>query len=401
MAENIESDWDKLLKIITDHVLPISNHCLSKGLISNDVYDKMLKLNTTPKEKARELLVAICDTVDIDKSQFKVLTEILKKVIPSRATVVIADIRKYHQEQVQCDPPKVRAIKIFIPKLVHVIGDSVEAVSDHCLSNGLIKYGRYREIIFSEKSPDSKARMLLRAVMESIRADHRCFNLFVTGLKHCLPTAIHDCIARIVKAEWDKFTLEPAVLPREVHNESSHSGFCAILENFEIAITKLDQVNREKEKLKQDLESKIKQNEALKAQLRLNVEGQEGSQLQRIQDEIIKLTESLKKKEEEVEEHHTKMKRERAIILEQNRVVTDLLWRAGELEGRVCMSFQQESYGYFLQEICELRKDNSLLQKKLMSSRQQHQYRSMSPQGSLCPQNAMSISTQATNRYPP
>ena len=187
MAEIIKEYLDRLVLIIKGYVRPVSDLCLSKELITTEVYEKVLELNITHMEEARELLIAVCDTVDIDRSLFEVLMQILKEVVTLTTEVrhILSDMdRKYRKNfrvsipqprqpsQADCDPPKVKAVKKFIPKLVHVIGGSVNTVSDQCLSSGLIKYGTYREIIFSERNRDDKARLLLVAVMKRICTDH-------------------------------------------------------------------------------------------------------------------------------------------------------------------------------------------------------------------------------------
>ena len=252
MAEIIRSGkfWMNLVTVIGDHYIPaLSDQCLANGLISREVFEEVLELNTIAKDRSRHLLMAICDTIDLDNSQFELLTQILKKVVnPFDTTTqhMIADMERAwkHSRSVQrtvqssqpadSDQSKVKAIKKFTPQLVHVIADSVDNVSDHCWSNGLISYGTYRNIICSGKNPDDKARMLLLEIMKNIHTDRRCFNLFITALKDCLPTAISDrtrmhIADEIMQAESKTSTSVPAA-------NGTQSDFVGVLKIFEKAI---------------------------------------------------------------------------------------------------------------------------------------------------------------------
>lgn len=382
MAEIIKRNVN-LVTAVAQYVRPLSDQCLAKGLISREVYEKVLELNTIAMDKARCLLMAICDTIDLDNSQFELLMQILKKVVnPFDTTTqhMIADMERAwkHSRSVQrtvqssqpadSDRPKVKAIKKFTPQLIHVIADSVDNVSDHCWSNGLISYGTYRNIIYSGKNPDDKARSLLLEIMKSIHADRRCFNLFITALKDCLPTAISDhtrmhIADEIMQAESKMSASVPAAndtqMPGELHDESK-SDFYGVLEKFEEAITKLATLNSDKDKLKEHLES-------MKAKLT----DENSEMIDNIKDEITKLMDILEEKEEDIEKYHMHMKRERAIVHEQNRMATDLLRKAERLEGQMHTSlqlqYQQELHDNqsLLQEIGELREENDLLQTKL------------------------------------
>ncbi len=44
---------------------------------------------------------------------------------------------------------KVKAIEVFTPRLVFAISSTIEELSDHCLANGLIGDGAYRQLLES------------------------------------------------------------------------------------------------------------------------------------------------------------------------------------------------------------------------------------------------------------
>ena len=381
MAEIIRSGkfWMNLVTVIGDHYIPaLSDQCLANGLISREVFEEVLELNTIAKDRSRRLLMAICDTIDLDNSQFELLTQILKKVVnPFDTTTqhMIADMERAwkHSRSVQrtvqssqpadSDQSKVKAIKKFTPQLVHVIADSVDNVSDHCWSNGLISYGTYRNIICSGKNPDDKARMLLLEIMKNIHTDRRCFNLFITALKDCLPTAISDrtrmhIADEIMQAESKTSTSVPAA-------NGTQSDFVGVLKIFEKAIAQVAEIDSEKDELMEDLKSKTGKIQGLKS--KLGAKGGDDAKIQMkidsINDEIIKLMDSLKRAEEAIKERHMHMKRERAIVYEQNRMAADLLRKAEKLEEHMHMKlqlqFQQEldDNQSLLQEVGEVREE--------------------------------------------
>ncbi len=352
MAEVIREFWGKLVAAVSGYVRAVLDACVEKELISREVCEKVLELNATREERARELLMAICDTIDIDNSQFEILVQIFKQTGAVEEWMIENMERAYRKRRPvptprqpvyrrADDPPEVKAIKIlFTPKRLHVIADSVADVTDYCLSNGLVHYGAYRNIINSHRSPDHQARVLLLEVMKRTCTDSRCFNLFITGLKQCLPAAI---CGQLTSEISDKFTSETAAntglsnpMPGRVHDhDESNSDFDGVLEKFEKAIARVAKVNSEKDKLNEDLKSKEEERAKLIA-LR-NKDSKIRRAIVNIKDEISKLRDNLKMKEEDVNECHMHMKRERAIVREQT---ANLLGKAEKLEGRMFTSLQ-------------------------------------------------------------
>ena len=272
-VDTITTFTPKLVTAISDHVQTVSDHCLAKGLISNEVYRNVLESTSTTNEaKARTLLMAVKATVATKGSSFRVMMQILKEVVfghakpvPASAQetdpVLIKEMKRKYKEltrkrrnsepsvPISCgemstslksspslprilvekpDAPitvasKLKAIEMFTPKLVTAISYSIEGVLDECHSElGLISGGTYQQLIeFTSITREERARKLLLAVKETIRSDDRCFKLFLNALHVKLPTSIGESLVSEIKAKTVKLTLAPAT--RQAMSECAHS----------------------------------------------------------------------------------------------------------------------------------------------------------------------------------
>ena len=392
-VETITRFTPQLVTVISDCVLSVLDRCLGKRLISNEMYETILQSTNSTSSKARTLLKTLQYTVAADGSLFDVFIGILNEVaFPGSmllsqnnsdvTTTLIAEMERVRLELDKCSTSdraamvampshlksmsviqsspqclgkletvtvasKVRAIEEFTPRLVFAISSTIEELSDRCLASGLISEGAYGRLL-EQTSRDDRARKLLMVIRRNIRNDDRCFNMFLNALKEVLPPIMDKFISEI-KAESEKVPLVPAVmngklsdLPPEVESDEDKK-FCIVLDKYVKANEKLVKVEVEKKVLQKDLESKIMEDNELKEELRrMKAEGNECENAERIkylneviaerEGEISKLKKTIREKDEKIEECRMNMKRERAVVQEESKVVIELRREARELE---------------------------------------------------------------------
>jgi hypothetical protein len=351
MAQILTKFTHELVVAICSHVSEISDRCFGRELISNEVYEQVLKSATTSTEQAaRTLSVAIKDAVTINQTLFEDMMEILINVV-TPVPPFMQEMEKQYQDLVkgvhsgsckrkrtdsdpaemdqELDAPlkvskliesktisRVRIIEMFTSRIVSEISNYIATLCDKCYSKGLIGDKTYRRLHETTVNPGKKekARILLVEVMKNI---DQCFDLFLTILNKTLPTAIGSTLVSEIIEISEKYTLV---------NDNSHD----IHANYQEAITRLDKANREKQELEEKLASKIRQNEVLREDL-FREESREKESTERIEklkekiavceQEISYLRETIKFKEIEVENCYKKMRRERERFQEKSHLV--------------------------------------------------------------------------------
>ena len=84
----------KLITAICDCVSDVSDHCLAKGLITGDTYDKMLSPGKLSADKARILLHALRRAIEIKSDCFETFLHVLNETLPcTTKETVIADLK--------------------------------------------------------------------------------------------------------------------------------------------------------------------------------------------------------------------------------------------------------------------------------------------------------------------
>ncbi len=79
-AQILTSFTPQLVVALCNIVQEVSDHCLSKQLIGNEVRKRILESTTTSEEQVRTLLTAVKDAVATDQTLFEVMMEILRNV---------------------------------------------------------------------------------------------------------------------------------------------------------------------------------------------------------------------------------------------------------------------------------------------------------------------------------
>lgn len=99
----IEMFTEKLVPANSDDVDRLSDHCLSKELISGEVYRRLFEL-TNGEERARKLLIVIRNNIHSDDRCFNILfLNALKETLPPIMHKLISEI-KAESEKVQSAP---------------------------------------------------------------------------------------------------------------------------------------------------------------------------------------------------------------------------------------------------------------------------------------------------------
>ena len=81
-GEVINSFLPDLVTAVSDTVLTVSDQCLSKGLIPENVHDQVLESGGTSKEKARTLILAVKKSTETDSRCLEILLNILEQELP-------------------------------------------------------------------------------------------------------------------------------------------------------------------------------------------------------------------------------------------------------------------------------------------------------------------------------
>ena len=89
--EIIKVHTPKLITAICDCVNEVSDHCLAKGLITGDTYDKMLVSEKLSTDKARILLHAVRCAIEIKSDCFETFLDVLNKTLPRTIKKTVID----------------------------------------------------------------------------------------------------------------------------------------------------------------------------------------------------------------------------------------------------------------------------------------------------------------------
>jgi hypothetical protein len=81
-AEMIRNFLPDLVTAISDNVQPVSGQCLSKGLIPESVYKRVLESGGTSEDKARTLILAVKSSTETDSRCLEILLKILERELP-------------------------------------------------------------------------------------------------------------------------------------------------------------------------------------------------------------------------------------------------------------------------------------------------------------------------------
>lgn len=162
-------------------------------------------------------------------------------------------------------------IRSFIPKLVTLISDCVQVVSDECLAKGLVTESVYRTVLESEETGKDKARTLLLAVKNSIEVDNTCFDLFLNILEGALPFRMRESLlsklrnerattcSALVPSTQDTQLVPRGELPRDSVLQQTH-----LLGRLEDTIRQHERACAEKKLLEERLKVKTEKYEKLK-----------------------------------------------------------------------------------------------------------------------------------------
>ena len=89
-----------LVTAVSDCVQPVSDQCLAEELISESVYDMVLELRETSKDKARALILAVRKSIKTDSSHLEKFLSILKQQVTCHK--LLTDMKTYLKKSNTC-----------------------------------------------------------------------------------------------------------------------------------------------------------------------------------------------------------------------------------------------------------------------------------------------------------
>ena len=373
MAEILICNYTaELIAAIRDRIQEVSDQCLGKEIIDNEVHGQMQSTDIDAAERARTLLMAVENAIVVNQTLFEDVMDILRNVVfpaPDSVPQFMKEMEKQYRDLMilLCDSgdrkrkrtdseptemdqelaatlkarkliagnepetiSRARIIEMFTPEVIPAISSSIAALSDQCLSKGLICSKTYRRLhemtIYGEQN---RARSLLIEVMKSIQNDDRCFDIFLKILIDTLPTAVGSKLVADIVKEFENYILVPSANADSPCHQASEvkDDSHDVHAKYQEAIANLRKANREKEDLEKELEKRIEKNEKLKEDL-FRAEGHEKEELKEkiaeCEHEIRDLRETIEFKEKEVENCHMKLRRERELFQEERRLAGEI-----------------------------------------------------------------------------
>ena len=380
-AEILQKFTQTIVTAFCDHIQPLLDQFLAKGLVNDEVYQRILESNSASKAKARSMLSAIKGVIEIDDRCFDKVLSILEDIFTSDNKLVL-DLKEEHQKyesqppptkrpklrRVSSDPvirlsvnadhqdnhseftparrhtavlPEVRVIQLFTPDLVNVLKSIVDNASDLCLSKGIIlesTHGRLLEP--TSGTSEERVRKLLQVVRSSINVDRKCYKIFLSVLRETVPPAIRDKLLSDITIEYENL-LKAGFKPECPNIDSASdqllqefelaSNFKRVVNEFKESVEEYTRVCIEKEVLEDDLAKKQNENEELKKDLEMaKAEGKDDKIIRELQErvticesEIKGIMESIVKIDKRMEKHSMKVKRGESFAQEEYREVSD------------------------------------------------------------------------------
>ena len=185
-AQILQEFTPKLVTAFSSRIQPLLDQFLAKGLITDEVYDRILESTFSSKDKARNMLSAIKDVVGIEDNCFLTVLSILKETFGNKDKLVSDIVDQYLKYASQPPPPKhlrlrrvssdptillsangecladnpefdsarrhtvlpeVRVIQVFTLELVSALRASVDDASDKCLAKGIIPESLHQKLL--------------------------------------------------------------------------------------------------------------------------------------------------------------------------------------------------------------------------------------------------------------
>ena len=218
-----------------------------------------------------------------------------------------------------------KAFESLMPFLVTAITDCVQAVSDSCLAAGLISQKTYETVVLqSGSSNQDKTRSLLISILNSIKTDSECGQIFISILQEELPAKIVDKVISRIKSQ------SHLSLPYAMHSTSAvavpdnpSTQFASgrdvsrhqtsLLGRFEDSIRQHEGARTERDLLQKRLRHKSKENDQLKVMLGSTESSYEKvtieDRISTCEKEMSEMKERIKELESVIDEHSMRSKR--------------------------------------------------------------------------------------------
>ena len=363
-AQILQEFTPKLVTAFSPCIQPLLDQFIAIGLITDEVYQRVLESKFSSKDKARNILNAIKDVIETDDSCFRMVLSILKKTFGSEDKLVLELVDEYLKfvsqppppkrlrlRRVSSDPtiqlsangkhqvdnsefnsvrcytvlPEVRVVQLFTPELVSALRASVDNASDLCLSKGIIPESLHRRLLECTNS-EEKVRKLLQSIRSSINVDKRCYKIFLSILKSTVPFVIKETLLYAIKAKHKElskactipeyldvnFASDHLVEEFELAESDTSSNFKLVVNQFKEAVKEHARACIEKEMLEKELEKKRKENEELKKELEIALKagGSDGKNIKKLREriaacesEIEGIKESIAQLDKKIEEY--------------------------------------------------------------------------------------------------
>lgn len=290
--------YPQLVTVVSTRLESVADQCRAQRIISKNAYRSAISLDSSTLDgssggKTRGLLMAIKDAIIANNSHFHTVLSILKEASLPQEELVDDIEREYQRltlskggdetekpaaelkieaKQTQIAPENV--IAFFTPKLVPALCSCVDKVSGECMSKGLIDREVNRRIFESTSGSEHKARHLLVAVDDCIMTESTALDVFLDILKKTLAPVVRDSLLATIRESSVSVSTKVPQRDRDAEVSSQHDTRQSTLETTLVdrlmaSVRDVVLAEAQVKKLESDLAIKTKENEDLKAKLKM------------------------------------------------------------------------------------------------------------------------------------
>ena len=211
-----------------------------------------------------------------------------------------------------------------IPFLVTAVTDCFQAVSDKCLAAGLISQKTYETVVLqSGSSNKDKTRSLLMSVLNSIKTERECGQIFIRILQEELPQKIVDKVLSTIKSQsclslpyvhsTSAVAIHDHPSTQFVSGREVSRYQTSLLGRFEDSIRQHEGARTERNLLQERLKHMSRKNDQLKVKLSITESSDEKATIENristCEKEMSEMKGRMKELESVIDEHGMRSKR--------------------------------------------------------------------------------------------
>ena len=257
-------------------------------------------------------------------------------------------------------------LEAFVPDLVTAICDDIQRITDQCLSTGLISDSRRRRILESRGSED-QARELIQCVQNATKTDNRCFEIFMDSLDKELPRLVKEKLLSDIRKDLEDRARHDVMVCKALSPAQSQTTRLmlhgdqeciqqqrSLFGRYENSVKKYAHASAEKTLCEGSLQSKTKESEKLRAELRsLKSQSSEAAgdtkeiestkeRLSACEVEIAKLRERIENFEYVIQEEDMQARRGKSIIMVGTKIFARMTEHALKEKEEECKRLLKE-----------------------------------------------------------